>query len=480
MKGAARDYSLTGASAAEARRRGLADATWYQAPVPPERLQQLARRTNGRAARDTALWVALLVASGAVAALTYPTWWCVPAFLVYGALYGGAADSRWHECGHGTAFANARANDVVYPIASFMVLRNPTQWRWSHVRHHTDTIIVGRDPEIAAPRPPSLRSFIGAFVHVVPTWNAVREIAAQAAGRVSGDVADYTPADERGKVVRSSRVYVVILLAVVVTCVVTRSLLPALLVGLPTVYGGWLMVLFGFTQHYGLRENVLDHRQNTRSVRMNPVFRFLYLNMNYHVEHHMFPTIPYRSLPALHEEVKDHLPPIMPNTFAAYREVLRAIRHQSVDPTWEISDRGIPGIDTPAVADATDGGEASLVVSDDGSVNLGPVAALARGALRRIDLGGQTFVLCRAADGAVALLDGWCTHGHAHLGAGVLRGATIECPKHNGRFELATGAACRRPAREPLGVHRVEIVDRRIVGHVPAAPPSIVAVDPSE
>jgi fatty acid desaturase len=41
-------------------------------------------------------------------------------------------------------------------FASFMIMRNPTIWRWSHTRHRTDTIIVGRDPEIVAMRPPAL------------------------------------------------------------------------------------------------------------------------------------------------------------------------------------------------------------------------------------------------------------------------------------------------------------------------------------
>ena len=41
---------------------------------------------------------------------------------------------------------------------------------------------------------------------------------------------------------------------------------------------------------------------------MNPVFRFIYWNMNYHVEHHMFPMVPYHALPALHAEVADDLP----------------------------------------------------------------------------------------------------------------------------------------------------------------------------
>ena len=39
---------------------------------------------------------------------------------------------------------------------SFMIMRNPVTWRWSHARHHTDTIIVGRDAEIAVMRPPDL------------------------------------------------------------------------------------------------------------------------------------------------------------------------------------------------------------------------------------------------------------------------------------------------------------------------------------
>ena len=69
-------------------------------------------------------------------------------------------------------------------------------------------------------------------------------------------------------------------------------------VGLPTLYGGWLALSFGLTQHAGLAEDVLDHRLNSRTVYMNPIFRFLYWNMNYHVEHHMFPMVPYHALPS--------------------------------------------------------------------------------------------------------------------------------------------------------------------------------------
>ena len=74
--------------------------------------------------------------------------------------------------------------------------------------------------------------------------------------------------------------------------------MPLVYIGLPTFYGSWLMVVFGLTQHAGLAEDVLDHRLNCRTVFMNPVFRFIYWNMGYHVEHHMFPMVPYHALPA--------------------------------------------------------------------------------------------------------------------------------------------------------------------------------------
>ena len=73
-------------------------------------------------------------------------------------------------------------------------------------------------------------------------------------------------------------------------------------------YGAWLYVTTGLTQHAGLAEDVLDHRLNCRTVYMNPIVRFLYWEMNYHVEHHMFPMVPYYNLKDLHAEMKNDTP----------------------------------------------------------------------------------------------------------------------------------------------------------------------------
>jgi fatty acid desaturase len=90
----------------------------------------------------------------------------------------------------------------------------------------------------------------------------------------------------------------------------------------------WLLWIFSTTQHAGLREDVLDHRLNTRTVYMNPISRFLYLNMNYHVEHHMFPMVPYYNLPKLHETIKHDLPPPNRSIAEGYREMIPAFLRQ--------------------------------------------------------------------------------------------------------------------------------------------------------
>ena len=457
----ARDYSLTGPSTQRAIDAGLAGADWYRPAIDPARLQVLMARTNARAARDVALWLALLASSGFVAFRSLGHWWAVPAFVVYGALYGGAADPRWHECGHGSAFRTRAANDIVYTFASFLLLREATLWRWSHVRHHSDTIVVGRDPEIAFQRPFRLRAFVPNVLNLTNGASMLRRMVRHAFGTVDDPARDFVPQAEWRRVVWEARAYVAVLFAVAVWSIGSRSIVPLLFVGLPSFYGVWLLLFFGLTQHAGLREDVLDHRLNTRTVYMNPVFRFLYLNMNYHVEHHLFPSVPYHALPALHAEIKDQLAPAHPSTLAAYREIVRALRHQRRNAGWELPVPAIALRPTLVGSGRRDAGQI-----DAGPVDLGPVDGMAPSGVRRVDAGVRTFALCRTADGEHVLLDGLCTHGRAHLADGVIVGDAIECPKHNGRFDLRTGEPVRRPVTVAVRRYDVRVRDGRLQADV--------------
>ena len=57
---------------------------------------------------------------------------------------------------------------------------------------------------------------------------------------------------------------------------------------------------------------------------------------------------------------------------------------------------------------------------------------------------------------------GICTHGNAHLADGLVLGTQIECPKHNGRFDMRDGAPARAPVCLALKTYDVRERDGRI------------------
>ena len=330
----ARDYDLTGADGRAAVAAGLAGASWYCPPISRKRLAELMRRRDAPAIRDTVIWLLGLVLMGTAGVLLWGSGWAAIPFAVYGVLYGSVGDSRWHECGHGTAFKTQWLNEAVHQLASFMMLREPTIWRYSHRRHHRDTIIVGLDPEIVATRPPD---FLGMGLNLFALkggLTALSRVVCHSLGRMNAAEESFVPPAARPEVYRIARIWLSIFAAVLVACFLTRSILPAMLIGLPTFYGGWLTPIFGWTQHAGLAEDVLDHRLNTRTIYMNPLARFLYWNMNYHLEHHMFPMVPYHALPQLHELVRPYCPEPYRGLLAAYREIIQTWLRQRRDPTY--------------------------------------------------------------------------------------------------------------------------------------------------
>ena len=148
------------------------------------------------------------------------------------------------------------------------------------------------------------------------------------AGNLSPAEKSFIPEQERPKVVRAARVHVAIYAATIALAIALGSWLPLMLIGLPRFYGAWHGILTGILQHGALADNVTDHRLNSRTVLMNPVSRFVYWNMNYHVEHHMFPMVPYHALPRLHELIKHDLPTPNPSMWHAYREMIPAFLRQ--------------------------------------------------------------------------------------------------------------------------------------------------------
>lgn len=74
---------------------------------------------------------------------------------------------------------------------------------------------------------------------------------------------------------------------------------------------------------------------------------------------------------------------------------------------------------------------------------------------------GRELALFRIGEEVYAT-DAFCTHGHARLCEGFVEGHQIECPLHQGRFDLRSGAPTCEPAAEPLRTFAVRIDGGRV------------------
>ena len=467
-----RDYSLAGgherAVALDDDRieTHLEEDDWWAPRLPRAQLLALLERRDGPGLRHFGLWFALLAITGYLATLAWGSWWAIPAFLLYGTIYS-SSDARWHECGHGTPFRTRWLNEICYHISSFMTIREGFLWRWSHARHHTDTIIVGRDPEIQVQRPADLVKLALDFFYLRGGPPEVLRVIRHALGRPDSDVRDYVPEPERQRMYWSSRVYLLIIAAVIALAIQLGNVLPLLFVWTPRFYAGWLHQLLGLTQHGGLGEDTHDHRENTRTLYINPVFRYLYMNMNYHLEHHTTPMIPFHALPAYHRVIVDQTPPPYRSLWECYREMLPALWKQATQDSDYHIVRPIPADPLAEAAAAT---LPRAEAAADGWLRVCAIGDIAPNDALGFTWEGATYALYRLADGSLVASDGLCTHGKGNLNEGLVTDGCIECPKHNGRFDLRTGAPVRRPVRVSLRMYPAEQRGPAIFVHLTALP----------
>ena len=78
-----------------------------------------------------------------------------------------------------------------------------------------------------------------------------------------------------------------------------------------------------------------------------------------------------------------------------------------------------------------------------------------------VNLGDRELALFRIGE-QVFVVDAVCTHGHARLCEGFVEGFDIECPLHQGRFDLRSGAATCAPAVDALKTYPVRIEGGRV------------------
>jgi naphthalene 1,2-dioxygenase ferredoxin component len=78
-----------------------------------------------------------------------------------------------------------------------------------------------------------------------------------------------------------------------------------------------------------------------------------------------------------------------------------------------------------------------------------------------VDISGKSIALYRV-DGEVFATDNLCTHGNARLCDGFLEGHEIECPLHQGKFDIRNGKAMCAPLTDDVKTYPIKIEGDRV------------------
>tara|TARA_Y100000590_G_scaffold348099_1_gene398953 strand:+ start:777 stop:1088 length:312 start_codon:yes stop_codon:yes gene_type:complete len=81
--------------------------------------------------------------------------------------------------------------------------------------------------------------------------------------------------------------------------------------------------------------------------------------------------------------------------------------------------------------------------------------------LKRFDYANKTYCIYSIKEGFFAT-DGMCTHEDVHLEDGLVIDNEIECPMHQGIFNIKTGKVIQDPPCEDLKTYPIKIENNKI------------------
>ena len=306
---------------------------WFKCDIDRKTLKALSRRADGPGILHFGAYFTILTGLAAMLVYTWGTWWAVAVMLLYSAVWS-FANAAGHEACHGTPFRNHTLNQTLLYICSWMLSWEPVSLKWVHARHHSYTSDVGNDAEYLLPNPvrwADILSLAGGWNQV---WHYNKELAQLTFGYANYFIRESVPASELPAVFRNARFFLLSYIAVIGLSVWMQTWLPVCLLLLPRAVGAPVHGILRITQHGALATGVRDHRLTTRTMYLNPLLRFFYCNMNYHVEHHMFPMVPFHALKALHETVREQMPVPSNGVIGAMTEVLETMTRQKTDTSY--------------------------------------------------------------------------------------------------------------------------------------------------
>jgi fatty acid desaturase len=321
---------------------------WYRTPIPRETLRELTQKSNLKGWLQAGSFLLIwLVLTAAAFWFFRARLWVPMVILCYAqSLFMNmmSMSAAVHELSHGTPFKSKPVNEFFMYLFCFLTWNNPVHFRISHIaNHHQYTVYVGLDKEvIQVPVKDKLN-----WVNIVSwcifdfKWFAtfIRTNVLHALGNTDVDFFSWDPLlprdDPRRKQIAAWARFMVIAYIVLLAVFIYFHLWVLIYLVIFSSFSVRILAnLTGAIQHTGLGQNIPDWRMVCHTVKVNPLIGYLYWNMNYHTEHHMYAAVPFCNLKKLRKVLEPDVPVAHKSFSACFRALSQIRKRQDKDPGW--------------------------------------------------------------------------------------------------------------------------------------------------
>lgn len=267
--------------------------------ITPAKLKNLSVKSDASGFIQLGSHLGAIALCTSAMALTWGTWWAVPAFVAQGVLINFLYAGQ-HEMSHATVFRTKRLNEIFGRLFGFVLLYPRDFDQIQHFAHHRYTQNWEGDGELVRERY-TMASYLLWVLGPTYWYTRVRRILRFALGIVSEP---YIPDSRKPDVIREARWHVAGYAAIAALSVAFSSWAAVTLWLLPMLVMKPVHQLQNTIEHLGL-PHVETITENTRTTRTNALMRWLCWNMQFHTAHHAFPGVPCYKLPELHKTIFD-------------------------------------------------------------------------------------------------------------------------------------------------------------------------------